>query len=59
MLSQNITKNRKEREMTIREASDFWDDHDFFEFVNTQEVSNIRFKIKKKKYAGLDSNQCG
>ena len=42
--------------MTIREASDFWDDHDFFEFENIKEVSNSRFKIKKKKYVGLDSD---
>ena len=56
MLSQNITINRKEGEMTIREASDFWDDHDFFEFENIKEVSNSRFKIKKKKYVGLDSD---
>jgi hypothetical protein len=40
--------------MTISEASDFFDDHDIFEFENVVEVKDIKFDLKKKKYVGLD-----
>lgn len=40
--------------MTISEASDFYDDHDIFEFEDIVEVKDIKFDLKKKKYVGLD-----
>ena len=40
--------------MTISEASDFFDDHDIFEFEDVVEVKDIKFDLKKKKYVGLD-----
>ena len=40
--------------MTITEASDYFDEHDIFEFEDTKEVSDINFKLQKKKYVGLD-----
>lgn len=51
-----MAKSKKELkdEMSITEASDFWDEHDFFEFDDIHEVSDITFDIQKKKYIGLD-----
>ena len=40
--------------MTISEASDFFDEHDIFEFDDVVEVKDIKFDLKKKKYVGLD-----
>ncbi len=40
--------------MTISEASDFFDEHDIFEFEDAAEVKDIKFELKKKKYVGLD-----
>jgi len=47
-------KKNKQREMTISEASDYFDDHDIFEFVDVKEVTDIKFNLQKKKYVGLD-----
>jgi len=40
--------------MSLTEASDFWDEHDFLEFDDMKEVKNICFKIAKRKYIGVD-----
>jgi hypothetical protein len=40
--------------MTISEASDYFDEHDIFESEDVKEVSDIKFKLQKKKYIGLD-----
>ena len=40
--------------MTIYEASEYWDDHDFTEFDDVQETKEIRIHLIKKKYIGLD-----
>lgn len=40
--------------MTISEASDFFDEHDIFEFEDVVEVKDVKFDLKKKKYVGLD-----
>lgn len=40
--------------MTIVEASDYFDEHDIFEFEDVSEVKDIKFKLQKKKYVGLD-----
>jgi hypothetical protein len=42
------------KEMTVYEASDFWDEHDLSEFNDVQEDKRIRFALKKKKYVGID-----
>lgn len=42
--------------MSIYEASAFWDEHDFSEFGDVQEVRNIDIRLIKKKYVGLDLN---
>ncbi|MDZ7700439.1 MAG: hypothetical protein U5R49_27100 [Deltaproteobacteria bacterium] len=42
------------KSMTIREASDFWEEHEFGEFEDVQEVHDVQFKLRKKKYIGLD-----
>ena len=49
-----MEKNNNNNEMTLNEASDFWDEHDFGEFNDVQEVSGLRFSLKKKKYVGID-----
>ena len=45
---------KSKRGMTISEASDFFDEHDIFEFEDVAEAKNIKFNLKKKKYVGLD-----
>jgi len=47
-------KRSKQKEMTIAEASNFFDEHDIFEFEDVREVTDIKFKLQKKKYVGLD-----
>jgi hypothetical protein len=48
-------KNNEIKDMSLNEASDFWDEHDFGEFDDVQEVEEIQFFFKKKKYVGIDS----
>lgn len=47
-------KKNKLKSMTISEASDFFDGHDIFEFENVEEVTDLKFKLQRKKYVGLD-----
>jgi len=47
-------RKSKLKSMTIAEASDYFDDHDIFEFENTREVKDIKFKLQKKKYVGVN-----
>lgn len=47
-------KKSKPKPMTISEASDYFDEHDIFEFEGVKEVTDIKFKLKKKKYVGVD-----
>lgn len=49
-----MKKNKAIKDMSLYEASDSWDEHDFGEFDDTKEVRNIRFSLKKKKYVGID-----
>ena len=49
-----MPKSKIEKEMSIYEASDFWDEHDLGEFDDFQEVDEIKFTLKKKKYVGID-----
>jgi len=46
----------KGKDMSIYEASDFWDEHTFSEFDDVQEVKDIRFSLVKKKYIGVDTD---
>ncbi len=36
-------KNKNIKDMSINEASDFWDEHDLGEFDDVREISEIRF----------------
>jgi len=47
-------KKSKHKEMTLLESSDYFDEHDIFEFADVREVTAIKFKLQKKKYVGLD-----
>ena len=49
-----MKKNKETKDMSLYEASAFWDEHDFGEFDDTKEVRDIRFSLKKKKYVGID-----
>ncbi len=49
-------KSKIKEDMSIYEASAFWDEHDFTEFDDVQEVKDIKFHLIKKKYVGLDPN---
>ena len=48
-------KNRQHNDMSVYEASDFWDDHDFDEFDGIKEVKDFAFSPRAKKYIGIDS----
>ena len=47
-------KRSKHKELTIAEANSFLGEYDIFEFKDVHEVTDIRFKLQKKKYVGLD-----
>jgi len=49
-----MKKSKNMKDMSIYEASDFWDEHDFGEFDDVQEEKEIQFLLKKKKYVGID-----
>jgi len=36
-------------DMSIDQASEFWDSHDFTKFPDIQEVKGVRFKLLKEK----------
>ena len=48
--------NKKNKNVSIYEASDFWDEHDFGEFDDIKETDEIQFSLKKKKYVGIDQD---
>lgn len=52
----NMKQSKKIENMSIREASDFWDEHDFSEFEDVNEVKELCFSLPKKKYIGVDVN---
>jgi len=47
-------KKSKHKAMTIWEASDYFDEHDIFETENVEEIMDMKFRLQKKKYVGLD-----
>jgi hypothetical protein len=49
-------KNKDRKDMSIYKASDFWDEHDFGEFDDIEEVTGVQFLLEKKKYVGIDSD---
>jgi hypothetical protein len=54
-----MRKHKKIKDMSLNEASDFWDEHDFGEFDDIKEVDEIGFSLKTKKYVGIDSDLYG
>ncbi len=50
-----MAKNKKKipagykEHMTIREASDFWDEHSFLEFDDVKEVHDVEFDLVGRK----------
>jgi len=50
-----MKESKKIKEMSIYEASDFWDEHDFGEFQDVTETRELRFSLRKRKYVGIDS----
>ena len=49
-------KNRNFDDISIYEASDFWDEHGFGEFEDFKEVEEAKFSLMKKKYIGIDKD---
>ncbi len=47
-------KKSKHKEMTLTDASDFFDEHGIFEFDDVKEVTDVKFNLQKKKYVELD-----
>lgn len=48
--------NKNNENLSIYEASEFWDEHDFAEFGDVKETDEVQFSIKKKKYVGIDQD---
>ena len=40
-----MKRSKKIEDMSIYEASEFWDEHDFGEFVDVKEVKEIKFSL--------------
>lgn len=49
-----MKRSKKIEDMSIYEASEFWDEHDFTEFEDAKEVKDTGFALKKKKYIPVD-----
>ena len=47
-------KKSKPKSMTIAEASDYFEENDIFEFEDVREVTDIKFRLQRKKYVGVD-----
>ncbi len=54
MKRKDMKENKEIKDMSIYEASEFWDEHDFSEFTDVVEMKDVSFSVKKKKYIGLD-----
>jgi hypothetical protein len=54
MRGKDMKKVREPRDMSVYEASAYWDEHDVTEFKDIEEVRDLRFVLKKKKYVGVD-----
>jgi hypothetical protein len=51
MISGNgMGKNKNIKGISINEASNFWDEHDFGEFDDVREMSEIRFSLSVNGY---------
>jgi len=48
----SMKKDKSLKDMSVYEASDFWDDHDFTEFGDIQEGKDIQFTFNKRKHFG-------
>jgi len=53
VMARNSKKMALPENMTVEEASDFFDEHSLLEFDGTEEVA-VKFKLKKKHYVGID-----
>jgi hypothetical protein len=51
-----IGKNKGIKDMSIYGASDYWDEHDFGEFDDVEEVNGIQFSLEKKQCVAIDSD---
>ena len=49
-----MKRSKKIEDMSVYEASEFWDEHDFTEFGDVKEVKQMGFALKKKKYIPVD-----
>ncbi|MBI5525669.1 MAG: hypothetical protein HY897_04990 [Deltaproteobacteria bacterium] len=49
-----MKKSTEEKDMSVQEASEYWDEHDFAECGGLEEVKDLEFALRKKKYVGID-----
>lgn len=49
-----MKKNEAIKDMTLQEASDFWDEHDIGDFSDFAAIKDMVFALRKKKYVGID-----
>ena len=48
--------SNNDENMSVYEASEYWDEHDFGEFEDIEETDEVKFSFKKKKYVGIDQD---
>ena len=49
-----MKKSKKIGDMSLYEASEFWDEHDLTEFEDVRELKGVRFSLKKRRYIPVD-----
>jgi hypothetical protein len=54
MGGKGMRRSKKIPDMSIYQASDYWDEHDFTEFEDTEEVKGVQFDLRKRKYIPVD-----
>jgi len=52
MKGSDMKKSKDIREMSIYEASDFWDDMTLASLMS-EEIKDVKFSLSKKKYVGM------
>jgi len=49
-----MKKSKKTGDMSLYQASEFWDGHDLTGHEDVKEVKGVRFALKKRKYIPID-----
>jgi hypothetical protein len=48
MREKGMKKSKKIGDMSLYQASEFWDEHDLTQFEDVKEVKGVRFALRKR-----------